>query len=722
MRRWRFCSLWFIFFLSSSGCTGLPFISSFYLTTTTPLPSRTASFPGIFPSGTPAQKETHEPPATLPISPTIPMPADTLIPLAPPPATPLPNQTYNLSPAYALTPAPAPRASISAENASRLSLLARWGNGWVNAVAYAPDNSWLAAATSLGIFVFDTHELRKLLEIDTEQPVRQIAVSPDGQMIAASVGDLSKHSVLLWHMVDGTPLGKLDKEFDDVTGLAFLNGGTLLAVAGRDQGISLWQSGDRKFLATYLSGDVTALAVSSDGNHLAVGTSAGDVAIYKTGDAALEKALQAPPDTLSSLAFTPDGSFLVGGTIVKGYICVWELAGGKMHTIPEDASPFYYGAALHVAVSPDGSRIAAGDSNGMLYLFRLSNGSLLGRWAGHGISAQVSVAFSPRGARLLSGSQDGTLHLWYVSDGSLDQSVSGFHFAQADSFALSKDGKSIVFGIGRTVQLRQMLSGAVSRLMELDEAMNDHPTDSEAIIGQVTGVAFSPDGSMIAAATDTGNVYVWSRLYGWLLKKLKQDCYGFGKVAFSPDGEYLARSAVYQAHSSICVWRTTDWAYMRTFQSDQQPFSFSPDGDQIALAAGKNIELRRISDGELLKSFSKKGSVPWSLALSPDGKYLAAGWMDGSLQVWRVNDSSLLYIVTAHLDAITQLAFSPDGRLLATSGLDQTLRLWQASNGAPLAIFLGRLGQATAFQFSSDGRLLVVHSEDGGVRLLGIRP
>ncbi len=108
--------------------------------------------------------------------------------------------------------------------------------------------------------------------------------------------------------------------------------------------------------------------------------------------------------------------------------------------------------------------------------------------------------------------------------------------------------------------------------------------------------------------------------------------------------------------------------------------------------------------------------VPF-LSFSPDGRRLASGSYDGMVKVWDVERGALLWS-GSHTSNISGLAYSPDGNIVASGGRDATVRLWDAQTGTlletlphPQAVF------SIACTWSPDGRLLACSGSDGQIRL-----
>ncbi len=126
---------------------------------------------------------------------------------------------------------------ISAENATRVVELARWGRGGLNELAYSPDGKLLAVASSIGIYLRDAQTLNELRYIDTDSAVSSVAFAPDGATLASGMND---DMVRLWRMADGVLLRTLEGHTDAVTSVAFSPDGTMLASGSDDGTVRFW--------------------------------------------------------------------------------------------------------------------------------------------------------------------------------------------------------------------------------------------------------------------------------------------------------------------------------------------------------------------------------------------------------------------------------------------------------------------------------------------------
>lgn len=236
--------------------------------------------------------------------------------------------------------------------------------------------------------------------------------------------------------------------------------------------------------------------------------------------------------------------------------------------------------------------------------------------------------------------------------------------------------------------------------------------------GEVTGIAYTPDGRRLAVATSAGiGLYDAQTL---TLERFTETQAQVEAIAFAPDGATLAAGL---ADYTVRLWRVADGALLHTLKGHEgyvQDVTFAPDGSLLASCAWDGTRLWRTSDWSLLHTLAVQQEGAYSVAFSPDGTKLAAGlfsYPDGdSVQLWRVSDGKLLQTLQGHQDTVVSIAFSPDGTTLATGAHDSTVRLWKVTDGTLLhTLWHGDNVQSVAF--SPDGLTLATGSSDGQVRL-----
>ncbi|MBX6390656.1 MAG: protein kinase [Frankia sp.] len=292
------------------------------------------------------------------------------------------------------------------------------------------------------------------------------------------------------------------------------------------------------------------------------------------------------------------------------------------------------GPVWSTAISPDGSRVASGSSDGTVKVWSLGSASLIGTGSGH--SGWVgAVAFSPKGGVLASGGVDGTVRLWSVGGGAPQQvGVGSAHTDTVWSLAFSPDGNRLASaGFDGTVRLWDVSNPANPVLLGTATGHS----------GRVQSVAFSPSGNLVASGGTDRTIRLWD---------------------VSDPGNPRQITSV-AAHGDT-VWKV----------------AFSPSGNRLASASNdRTAKVWNVSSGglSLVGTASGHTASVGAVAFTPDGRTLATGSVDQTARLWDVSGAPRhIGTLTGHADDVLEVAFSPDGRTLATASYDGTLRLWNS--------------------------------------------
>jgi WD40 repeat protein/tRNA A-37 threonylcarbamoyl transferase component Bud32 len=211
---------------------------------------------------------------------------------------------------------------------------------------------------------------------------------------------------------------------------------------------------------------------------------------------------------------------------------------------------------------------------------------------------------------------------------------------------------------------------------------------STALGNAVSMVAFSPEGSTLAASVWDGTIHLWDVRPDLPVTQgvLRQPVACFTCLAFANDGGGLAAGT---DRGAIWMWdlrRTPPpgSALLPKGLGIVSGVAFAPQGRTLA-AAGANVRLWDLaSTSQVEQVLSGEGQAEArGLTFSPDGRLLAAGYNTGAIRLWDVAGSpSPGPWLRRHTDQVWSVVFSPDGRLLASGSWDGRVVLWDAATGA----------------------------------------
>ena len=151
---------------------------------------------------------------------------------------------------------------------------------------------------------------------------------------------------------------------------------------------------------------------------------------------------------------------------------------------------------------------------------------------------------------------------------------------------------------------------------------------------------------------------------------------------------------------------------------------FSPDGKKLASGSNDNtVQLWDVETGQAIGS-ALEGHTHWvtSVVFSPDGKKLASGSADKTVRLWDVETGQAIGLAfEGHTNWVTNVVFSPDGKKLASGSYDNTVQLWDVETGQAIGSALeGHTNWVTNVVFSPDGQMLASGSHDNTIRLWDI--
>ena len=167
--------------------------------------------------------------------------------------------------------------------------------------------------------------------------------------------------------------------------------------------------------------------------------------------------------------------------------------------------------------------------------------------------------------------------------------------------------------------------------------------------------------------------------------------------------------------------------------------TISPDS-QLLISGGndKNIKVRSLHTGRILRTFSGHSGSVYAVAISPDGQTLVSGSWDSTIKVWNLNTAGgsiaqgiastsrilgdgLLQTLSGHSAEVNSVTISPDGQTLVSGSEDETINLWELRTGELKTTLTGHSKGVKSVAVSPDGKTLASGSADETINLWNLR-
>lgn len=189
-----------------------------------------------------------------------------------------------------------------------------------------------------------------------------------------------------------------------------------------------------------------------------------------------------------------------------------------------------------------------------------------------------------------------------------------------------------------------------------------------------------------------------------------------GRIVWSPDGSRMASSSA----SEAVIWdvATNESLSRLTFQDSSTIWDIAWSGDarRLAVAHGREIEIIDPTGAQLARLTGHTARV-YSLAWSPDGRFLASGSGDNTIRIWDAESWQTGQVLTTHTRPVYAVAWSPSGKELASASKDRVLGLWDTSSWELCTRLQGHTGWVVSLCWSRDGSRLVSSSLDSTIRV-----
>lgn len=353
-----------------------------------------------------------------------------------------------------------------------------------------------------------------------------------------------------------------------------------------------------------------------------------------------------------------------------------EIAALPRESTPMPAAPVKHSAAAvgALAFSPNAPLLARGGLHTVELLSVQSETGAVKVEATLPDHADLvrALAFSPDGSLLAAAggkpAREGEIKIWKIADRSLIRTIKG-HKDNLLDVAFSPDGKLLASAsYDKLVKIWNVETGEEVRTLK------NH-------VDAVYAVAFSPDGKTLASAAGDRTVKLWDVAEGKLTLTLSDALDAVLTVAFDPSGRFLAAGS---ADKMLRVW---------DLGASQEKFN------QSAVTAGSLVG----------SSFAHEGAV-LKVLYSPDGKSIYTTSEDRRIKMWDAATLAEKMALEPQPDWVTALALSPDGKRLAAGRYDSTSAIYAADTGKALWSSVA----SKSMEMKSDEKPATAKAEEGG--------
>ena len=321
-------------------------------------------------------------------------------------------------------------------------------------------------------------------------------------------------------------------------------------IVGEFSSLTLEDSSPKQEIAN--DGPITDLIYSPDGSLIATASKDGNVRLWDAADGSPVRTLSGHGGGVNSIAFSPDGALLASGSDDRT-AKLWNIGDGSL---VRTLFPLMESRVVEVEFSPDGALLALGGNRCVVELRRVPIGILsrtivpLGCAPGNpGGSVDFwGLEFSHEGTRVLTGDGrpccGGGILQWTRTGEYMPPDVLKTGNVVVRDMALSPDGSEIALALV-----------GLSDFWLLDAETGETRAVLADHVFRVNDVEYSPDGSLIASASNDTGVGLWDAIDGVLLRMLEGHLMQATAVAFSPDGATLASGS---QDGELILWNVSE--------------------------------------------------------------------------------------------------------------------------------------------------------------------
>lgn len=493
-----------------------------------------------------------------------------------------------------------------------------------------------------------------------DHTIESLEYSPDASQI---VTGLNNGEIVIWEVATGNEIIRWQAHTNLVTSVAFHPNGTQIVSgsAGTTNNLKVWWSETGEEIANipYHRNRVTSVTYTPDGSFFISGSLDKSYVVWRSDSLEIAHFAQRDID-IETIDVTTD--------IDKE----WKVAIADEDTISViDSSwsevtritPADFGLSTRITsmrIRSDGTLLIAGFANGEIGLWNTNNGTLVQTFPSADSRANA-VDFLPRDNKIIAGFDDGTMRIWDITTS-----------RQTDVFNLGDSIRDLAVNSSK-VRMAVSLEGQM-RIWDIQgsaevQRFNGHK-------GQVSAVAYHPDGEQILSGSFDTTLILWNTLNAEIVQ-------------------------TFTGHNGAVV-----------------ALDFNADGSRFI--SGANDKTARIWDtetGEITLTFDGHAGNITSAAWHPTSTLIATGGLDNRVLLWDADTGAIQLELAGHTGAVASLQFSPDGTTLLSGSFDDTLKIWDVETGDEIRTLIGHTASIFAGDFNADGTMIISGSVDKTVRV-----
>lgn len=615
------------------------------------------------------------------------------------------------------TKLPAGSQALTVSNVNAIQELARWGKPDIRQLAMINNDRVILAATSAGIYFYDSKDLSTRLFFDTQGALIAFAVSDDEEWVATA--DVNG-AISVWNIKNGEQIHQLQNRnytAKTILSLDFSPDKSKLVFSDNDRNIHFWNIRQDQYypFKKRLGANANKVLFLDTGETVISGGDEHRIMFWDVASADLlrERTLAAS-QSINDMALSVDNHYLALA-LDESTIEIWDaFAGQRVNTIKD---PSILKAFTHVSFLPNQTTILTGSADGFVRAWNIAGSSPL--WE---ITSAAQYDFP--------GMINPVRSMVVTKDGS--RFVIGFVDGLVEDWDLVSRTRKAAKALG-TLPIRRAAVSPNDRLLVLqggDEYVEildiADGLQNARISGTLPrGYPISPDNTMVGivpvARLKELELYSLSATAPEKLFTLF-DFPVFGLVNYSPDNNLLTsfgyKDNVFSYWSVVSGRELKEGLPKRI---NECYAIFRRDGSFLSAASSNGV----VYTDDNLDFFcnTRRSTYAISEEFLPDGSIIVTSLLNRRMEVWNAHTDGQRHEITVQTPGdILDVAVSQDGKLLAGASQSGTIEIYSLETLTHIRTLYLSTGPVNQVLFTHDGKYLVVGLEDGTLRIFGLHP